>query len=148
MVISSTEHWISSARPMGHSGGACGMAVGRISRWAKCQCGWRLAAGAHGSESLGRTTRSRPTQSVGEPSGPLDYHGRGRQVACRLAQQQCSVVSWTVVLVDGQTGGGYFSAGGVASVGTRKRRGSFGIGNTTILDIGLFCFTRLWGDMR
>lgn len=42
--------------------------------------------------------------------------------------------------------GGY-SAGGEAPFGAEGTT-SFGMRNTNLLDFGLFCFTRLWGDMR
>lgn len=67
----------------------CGMAVGRISRWAKCQCGWR--PGAHGSESLGRASNRLVPVPHGQPVGRLfsKYRQRPtRPVDCRLAEQQ------------------------------------------------------------
>lgn len=67
-----------------------------------------------------------------------------------LGRPQCSVVPWTVVLVDGQTRRRLFLRA-VRRPPVREGSEAVAVGgmrNTASNEFGLFCFTRLWGDMR
>lgn len=83
-------------------------------------------------------------------------HAASKRSSCLLpgylGRQQCSAVSWTVVLVDGQTrAGGWLFLRAVRRPPVREGSEAVAVGgmrNTASNEFGLFCFTRLWGDMR